>query len=322
MEKGTITENIHFRKNIERVKEKGGKVAFKRISSLVLLVFVGMIILSSCKKEEKGKIIARVGKTTLTVEELLSQISPQVLINATPEVRMRLIDTWVSNEVIYQDALRNGLDKNPEVVKQIEYMNKQIITQAYIQDILASSRFISDVESRGYFKEHEEEYNTVIEVSHISVSSIEGGKEILEKLKKGNNFASLARKYSTDSATASKGGNIGSFRRGDLIRLPIFEQYALSLKNPGEITDLVQTEFGYDIIKLLSRKKSTDKVEYEDVAESIIQIIRQEKFLQVSNALIDSLKREFDIDMHPDVLDKELGISSPILPSLPYETGQ
>lgn len=293
---------------------------FKRNTILILLMLIGMIMFSSCKKEEEGKIVARVGKTTLTVEELLSQIPPQLLVNASPETRRSLLDTWVSNELIYQDALRKEVDKKPEVAQQLEFTKKQIVIQAAMQDLIISARFIPESEARAYFREHEEEYNTTIEVSHISLNSMGEGMDILEKLKGGKNFASLARKYSTDSATAKKDGYFGSFRKGDLIRLPVFEEYAFSLEKPGDITSVVQTEFGFDIIRLISHKKSREEIEYEDVAESIMQFLSQEKLEKISSAFIDSLRNLYKFEIHQEVLERELGIYSPISPSLPSDT--
>lgn len=293
---------------------------FKRNTILILLMLIGMIMFSSCKKEEEGKIVARVGKTTLTVEELLSQIPPQLLVNASPETRRSLLDTWVSNELIYQDALRKEVDKKPEVAQQLEFTKKQIVIQAAMQDLIISARFISESEARAYFREHEEEYNTTIEVSHISLNSMGEGMDILEKLKEGKNFASLARKYSTDSATAKKDGYFGSFRKGDLIRLPVFEEYAFSLEKPGDITSVVQTEFGFDIIRLISHKKSREEIKYEDVAESIMQFLSQEKLEKISSAFIDSLRNLYKFEIHQEVLERELGIYSPISPSLPSDT--
>lgn len=293
---------------------------FKRNTILILLMLIGMIMFSSCKKEEEGKIVARVGKTTLTVEELLSQIPPQLLVNASPEARRSLLDTWVSNELIYQDALRKEVDKKPEVAQQLEFTKKQIVIQAAMQDLIISARFIPESEARAYFREHEEEYNTTIEVSHISLNSMGEGMDILEKLKGGKNFASLARKYSTDSATAKKDGYFGSFRKGDLIRLPVFEEYAFSLEKPGDITSVVQTEFGFDIIRLISHKKSREKIEYEDIAESIMQFLSQEKLEKISSAFIDSLRNLYKFEIHQEVLERELGIYSPISPSLPSDT--
>ncbi|MCK4225448.1 peptidylprolyl isomerase [candidate division WOR-3 bacterium] len=290
--------------------------------SLSFLALIGIILFPGCKKEEKGEIVARVGKTTLTVEELLTQIPPQMLINTSPETRKMILDNWVSNELIYQDALKKGFENRPEVEKQLEQVKRGVITQAYVQEMLANSRFIPENEARAYFEEHEEDYNTVIEVSHISLNSQEKGVEVLRKLKEGQSFATLARRYSTDSATAKKRGSFGSFRKGDLVKLPTFEQIAFSLKKSGDMTPVVQTEFGYDIIKLLSRKKSPQRVEYKDVAELIMQKLRQERFRIRSEAIIDSLKKTYDQEVYPGVLEKELGIYSPGAPSLPSETTQ
>jgi peptidyl-prolyl cis-trans isomerase C len=273
-------------------------------------------MLSGCKKEEEEKVAARVGKTTLTVEELLNQIPPQMLINASPETRKNLLDTWVSNELIYQDALEKGVDKKPEVAQQIELTKKQIVIQAAMQDLMTSARFIPETESRTYFREHEEDYNTIIEVSHISLNSRAEGMEVLERLSEGQSFGSLAKRYSTDSTTAMKNGYFGSFRKGDLVRLPVFEEYAFSLQNVGDVTPLVQTEFGFDIIKLLSKKKSSEEIEYEDVAEDIMKTLRQRKLENLSMAYIDSLKNIYKFEIHPEVLERELGIYSPASPSL------
>jgi peptidyl-prolyl cis-trans isomerase C len=302
--------------------KKGGKVFFNRNKILLSLTIIGIIMFSGCKKEEEGKIVAKVGKTTLTVEQLLNQIPPQMLINASPETRKNLLDTWVSNELIYLDALNKGIDKKPEVAQQIELTKKQIVIQAAMQDLMTSARFIPETESRTYFREHEEDYNTVIEVSHISLNSRAEGMEVLEKLREGQSFGTLAKKYSTDSTTAKKNGYFGSFRKGDLIRLPVFEEYAFSLENVGDITPLVQTEFGFDIIKLLSQRKSSQEIEYEDVAENIMQTLRQRKLESLSMAFIDSLKNIYKFEIHAEVLEKELGIYSPLSPSLTPGTMQ
>jgi len=302
--------------------KKGGKVFLKWNKILILITIIVVILFSSCEKEEEGKVVARVGKTTLTVEELLNQIPPQMLINASPETRKNLLDTWVSNELIYQDALKKGVDKKPEVAQQIKLTKKQIVIQAAMQDLMTSARFIPETESRAYFREHEEDYNTVIEVSHISLNSRAEGMEVIEKLRAGQSFGSIAKKYSTDSITANKNGYFGSFRKGDLIRLPVFEEYAFSLQNIGDITPLVQTEFGFDIIKLLSKKKSSEEIEYEDVAENIMQTLRQRKLENLSMAFIDSLRNIYKFEIHSEVLERELGIYSPVSPSLTPETMQ
>ena len=84
-----------------------------------------------------------------------------------------------------------------------------------------------------------------IEAAHILVKSREQAEEILEKIKGGSDFAYMAEKYSK-CPSGKKGGNLGSFGRGQMV--PKFENDAFKLKL-GEVSDIVTTQFGFNIIK-------------------------------------------------------------------------
>ncbi|NTV46858.1 MAG: peptidylprolyl isomerase [Chlorobiales bacterium] len=100
-----------------------------------------------------------------------------------------------------------------------------------------------------------------IEVAHIvirpkidslgKVSALEKIKGIEAELKKGNDFADLARRYSEDPGSAKEGGDLGFVKRGEFVRR--FEETAFALKEGG-VSGIVETEFGYHIIKLLERR--------------------------------------------------------------------
>ena len=91
-------------------------------------------------------------------------------------------------------------------------------------------------------------------------------EEILKRAKAGENFAELAKKYSQDEGSAPQGGNLGPFPQG---RMPkAFEAAAFSLK-PGEISDLVRTEVGYPIIKVLSHEKPNKEAERPNLIRSV-----------------------------------------------------
>ncbi|OGB68718.1 MAG: hypothetical protein A2Y94_07010 [Caldithrix sp. RBG_13_44_9] len=100
-----------------------------------------------------------------------------------------------------------------------------------------------------------------VDISHIllqvtpSESSIKEGYEkaltIQNKLKEGENFADLARKYSEDPGSAANGGTLGFVSRGTLVKE--FEEVAFGLE-PGQISDIVQTQFGFHIIQLIERQ--------------------------------------------------------------------
>jgi peptidyl-prolyl cis-trans isomerase C len=292
-----------------------------KMKNLCVILFIGVLLVTACKKgeEKEGKILAKVGKSTLTMEDFLQQIPPQMLMQTTAENRQAILDNWVANEIIYEDALKKGLSKDPEIEERLEQIKKQLLTRAYMQEILEEVQFVSDIEARSYFEQYKDEFNSIREVSHMSFNSKAEAEEVHAQLKKGASFYQLAQKHSTDTETAQNGGRLGSFRKGELTAsYPLFEEAVFSIEKAGEFSDVVQTEFNYDIIKLHSIKKSP--VEYEDVAQSIMLKIRTEKFQQRSEALVDSLKEVYSYEIYPEVLEKELGIPSLGAPGLPTPT--
>jgi EpsD family peptidyl-prolyl cis-trans isomerase len=292
-----------------------------KMKSLCVILLIGILLVTACKKgeEKEGKVLAKVEKTTLTMEDFLQQIPPQMLMQTTAENRQAILDNWVANEIIYKDALKKGLLKDPEIKERLEQIEKQLLTRAYMQEILEEVQFVSDIEARSYFEKHKDEFNSIREVSHMSFNSKAEAEAVLEQLKKGASFYQLAQKHSTDPETAQNGGRLGSFRKGELTAsYPLFEEAVFSIKKAGGFSDVVQTEFNYDIIKLHSIKQSP--VEYEDVAQSIMLKIRTEKFQQRSETLVDSLKEVYSYEIYPEVLEKELGIPPVSAPGLPTPT--
>ena len=84
-----------------------------------------------------------------------------------------------------------------------------------------------------------------VKASHILVKKHSEAVRILEEIKKGADFAELAKKYSM-CPSGKKGGNLGFFQRGQMVKE--FEQTAFSLRK-GELSEVVKTQFGYHIIK-------------------------------------------------------------------------
>jgi peptidyl-prolyl cis-trans isomerase D len=135
---------------------------------------------------------------------------------------------------------------------------------------LANRVAVTDGEMEGYYQEHKDDFKEPEEVcaSHILVKvkaspEAEGHADaearkiaegLLAQVKAGGELAALARKSSEDKGSATGGGDLGCFGRGHMVAA--FENAAFSLK-PGEVSELVKTDFGYHIIKIGSRREET-----------------------------------------------------------------
>jgi peptidyl-prolyl cis-trans isomerase D len=122
-------------------------------------------------------------------------------------------------------------------------------------------------------------------------------EEVLKEAKAGKDFAELAKKYSQDESSAKNGGDLDYFARGKMV--PEFDQVAFSLE-PGQISDLVKTQFGYHIIKVTDKKPATTK-SLDEVRPQITEQLSFEKAQTRAADLASQLEKEIS---KPADLDK------------------
>jgi peptidyl-prolyl cis-trans isomerase C len=115
---------------------------------------------------------------------------------------------------------------------------------------------------------------------------------VLKRAKAGEDFAALAREHSQDGS-AAQGGDLGFFGRGRMV--PAFDQVAFSLK-PGDISDVVTTQFGYHVIKVAEQRAPTT-VPFEQVSERIRKFLTEQKKQQRASAFIDDVKKRAKIEV-------------------------
>src|SRR5207253_11059673 len=152
---------------------------------------------------------------------------------------------------------------------------------------------VTDDELRQYYDQHRAEYTLPerVKAQHIlfktqektpeEIEKIkEKARQVLERAKKGEDFGSLAKQFSEDT-TASAGGDLGDFGRGQMV--PEFERVAFSL-GVGAISDLVQSQFGIHIIKVTGKQEARERP-FEELKEAIRPIVETRKAEQKANDL-------------------------------------
>ncbi len=166
----------------------------------------------------------------------------------SPELRKAIRDDLINLEVISQDAVKKGLDKQPEVVQQIELTRQTALANAYVMDFVKSHPVSEDAIKQEYENQKSHYGNKEYKVEHILVDTEKEAQAIVAELKKkGSKFDKIAKKSSKDPGSKDKGGDLGWTIPSSFV--PPFGEAILKL-NKGEISAPVQTQYGWHVIKL------------------------------------------------------------------------
>lgn len=159
-------------------------------------------------------------------------------------------------------------DYNMELDKFKETLKKDLMYKKH-REWFDENNKVTDDEIKKYFEDNKDEFAKV-DASHILVEDEQTANDIKSRLDNGEDFASLAKEYSKDTASAQNGGDLGAFAKGQMVKE--FEDAAFSMKE-GEISAPVKSQFGYHIIKVNSIKDS-----FEDSKEEITKKIKDKKY--------------------------------------------
>lgn len=199
-------------------------------------------------------------------------------------------DDFKSKLVPTETELRAYFEKNKDNYKIKEQRRAQyllISLQALASTIPVSEQELTDE----WAKENREE---TVDAAHILFKVPDPSKdaevkakaeEVLKRAKAGEDFAELAKKYSEDTGSAKQGGDLGPFPRGRMVKE--FDEVAFSLQ-PGQISDLVRSQFGYHIIKVLRHEKPTLEA-YRKEVERAVQLNKASELVKQKAAEADKL---------------------------------
>lgn len=184
--------------------------------------------------------------------------NPQMAAQELPAERINMIKQQLGRIYLAeQKAIEQGFDKKPEVRLQIMLQRARVLAQKYLaEEKLEEKIKATDDEITAYLANHPE-----LDVDKQNRAKAE---EVLKRARAGEDFAKLAQEYSSDGSS-SKGGDLGWFGHGDMV--PEFEKAAFALK-PGEISDVVESKFGFHIIKLDERKTETKDGKAEEMVHA------------------------------------------------------
>ena len=214
---------------------------------------------------------------------LSRKLPPEML---TPE---SVRDSLVASELLVQEALKKGLDKEPSIAAALEFQRHELLGKAALEDYARNRPISEETLQAEYDKAKTKAGDKEYRANHILVATEKEARDLLDKLKnRKTKFEDLAKKYSKDSS-AGNGGDLGWNVPANVV--PDFAQAMMALKKGQTSTDPVQTQFGWHIIRLAD-VRDLDFPPFEKVKGRIAGQMQQQAIRRYVQALRAEAKVE------------------------------
>ncbi|MEE2698524.1 MAG: peptidylprolyl isomerase [Pseudomonadota bacterium] len=189
------------------------------------------------------------------------------------EILPSLVDSLIDTHLAAAKAMQEKLDKTTEFKLQMEWIKKQVLQELILDKVLKAK--VKDVNLLQLYKKEVQKLSTAeqIQASHILLKTEKEANDVISLLKKGSNFAELAKNQSI-GPSASNGGDLGFFGPGQMV--PEFEKAAYKLKPGTHTKKAVKTQFGWHVIKVVKRKK-IEVPNFESMKSKLRNTLLQER---------------------------------------------
>lgn len=196
-----------------------------------------------------------------------------------------LVDQLIDRASVAALARQQGLDKDPTVMRAIARATDEALENAVMRRDIGPTITEADIRARYDREIAGKEGEAEVHARHILVASEADAVKVIAELKKGGDFAAIAKSRSSDPG-AGQGGDLGFFKKADMV--PEFAEAAFALK-PGQITEKpVKTQFGWHVIKIEERRSAPPPA-FEQAQEDLRQKMIQEgvqKVLASARAIV------------------------------------
>ncbi len=232
--------------------------------------------------------LAQAGNAELREADLHKLIPEDYRDSVTGSEIRAILDRWVETELLYQQAIKDGLERDSDVAETLRQMQRQILADEFLQRELKNRTRVTAQEVQAYYESHIDQYTQEVNLRHIVLNSVEEARQVLAQLLAGGDFRTLAQRHSVDPS-GSRGGDLGYLGKGAMN--PAFEPAVFEMA-PGEVRGPIASSFGFHIVQVVGRRPAADPLPFEMARDEIMQVLLLENrreaeeklFLELRNA--------------------------------------
>lgn len=210
------------------------------------------------------------------------------------QIQMILTQNQLTEEQMLEVLKQQGISSLEEYKQGFMQQNESIMLLDQLQKSVTNDVTVDEATAKTYYDEHPDQFKTdeAVRARHILLDTEEEAKALLVELKKGADFAEMAKKHST-GPSGPNGGDLGYFSRGDMVVQ--FEEAAFALQ-PGEISDVVETKFGFHLIKVEDAQPEA-VVTFEEAKDQIREVLAGQEKQQVWKQFMEDLRADAEVEI-------------------------
>ena len=293
------------------------KMSYVFISIIVFIFTAGLNAApkKEVKEDPSKQVLARIGERTITLSDFEHQTRSLNMKRGQKmdiQEKNRILNIMIETSLFAMEAKAKGLDLDADVRKVIEQSLDRILANVYFRKVVIKEMTVTKKEIEKYYKTNLKAFEQpeMVRASHILlrvgprdraeniIKTEKLAKDIKTKLDAGEDFIALAKKYSQDTGTRKKGGDLGFFTRTG--KVAQISDVAFSLK-PGEVSDPIRTSVGYHILRV-EEKKPKHAQPFDKVRGKIRTGLLQEKRVELAKEARKRLEKRYKVVIHSELL--------------------
>ncbi|MCC7549251.1 MAG: peptidylprolyl isomerase [Burkholderiales bacterium] len=251
-----------------------------KTASAAALVLAGLLAFTAAKAEESN--IAIVNGIPISQARLEYVVKAQVAQGQKDDeaLRKNVKDALIMREILSQEAIKKGLDSNPEYLTQMEMAKQEFLIRAYFDDFIKENPITDDEMKAEYERVKTEQLanspGKEFKARHVLIKNEKQAKAALAEINKakGKNFAAVAKKRSEDSGSKDDGGALDWSDGTNFVKE--FGDVLPTLKKGEYTRQLVKTQYGYHVI-MMDDVRDVQFPAFEDVKERLYQQMLTQK---------------------------------------------
>jgi peptidyl-prolyl cis-trans isomerase C len=255
---------------------------------------------SALAQTDPDPVVAKVNGQPIHVSDVKAAVDtlpPQARAMPPQQLYPMLIDQLVDEQALLVEAKKTGLDKDPDVQRTVRMAEERALASALLGKMVRPLVTDEAVKAK-----YDQEFagkpgETEVHARHILVNDEATAKKIIAELKKGGDFAALSKQYSKDPSASAQGGDLGFFKKTDMV--PEFADAAFALKDKEVSPVPVKSQFGWHVIQTLEHRTSQPPSfdqERDELRQQMVQAAVQK---QVADARAAVTVEKFNMDGSP-----------------------